>query len=150
VERRIVSLEAETSEKAEPGFNIDRIVLQYKLLEIERPLWQLTEDVLERVYVYSNLIEKLKAGETAADLRQRFTDLEIVPSDLPNPNDGRLLDYCIKRLSKYRQCLISLATKYGRELLHEMGAHDLSAGLAVTLGIPPSIELSVGYAPEKP
>jgi len=43
--------------------------------------------------------------------------------------------------------LITLATRYGRQLLSEMGANGLTAGLTVSLGLPPSLGLQIVYSP---
>ena len=58
-----------------------------------------------------------------------------------------MLRFCLNKLSGYREVLITLATRYGRQLLSEMGANGLTAGLTVSLGLPPSLGLQIVYSP---
>jgi hypothetical protein len=136
-------LEQATSEG--PGVNVDRLVLEYRLAFTERPLWHLAQDVQDRAFVYSNIVERLKDGLAATAIKQRFDGLGLVPEDLPNPDGSRLLEFCMRKLKKYRDCLISLAAQHGRELLQELGMQNLSAGLSATLGLPPALEVSLQY-----
>jgi hypothetical protein len=43
--------------------------------------------------------------------------------------------------------LVALATRHGRQLLSEMGGNGLTAGLTLSLGLQPSLELQILYSP---
>jgi hypothetical protein len=113
-----------------------------------RPLWQLAQDVQGSALMYANVIEQLKSGASPKHIKAHFTHLRAVSEELPNPAGERMLTFCLNKLNGYRECLLALATRHGQQLLAEMGANGLSAGLTVCLGLPPSIELQILYTPK--
>jgi hypothetical protein len=93
-------------------------------------------------------MERLKSGDTAASIRDRFEGLGLVPTDppLPNPNDNRLLKWATEKVAKYRSALVVLIRRYGGQLIQELSMETgFTVGLSVNMGFPPSISVSIGY-----
>ena len=124
--------------------DIEGLVEDYRHDLSDRPLWQLAQDVQDRALMYANIVEQLKSGAAPTQIRSRFfEDLRAVSDQLPNPAAERMLTFCLRKLSGFRECLVRLATVHGPELLREMGASHLTAGLTVALGLPPSLEVQI-------
>jgi hypothetical protein len=114
-----------------------------------RHLWHLVQDVQQQAMVYMNIIDQAKLGENtdtnAAEIKQRFEHLGLVPPGiLPNPTLSGLVDKAFEKISKYREILVKITQRYGRQLLNELGfAANVSANVQVDIGFTPSLSLGV-------
>ncbi len=114
-----------------------------------RPLWHLIEDIQRQAMVYTNIIDQLKSGKTAAEIKERFDELDLVlPTTLPNPIGTRLLAYAFDKVSQFRKALVEIVRGHGRELLSELGFElqlTYTYSVGVDLGLPPAVTLAVDY-----
>jgi hypothetical protein len=102
------------------------------------------EHLQRQAMVYTNIIEQIKSGRSATDVRQQFEELELVPSRiLPNPSAKRMLDFCFKKISRYRQVMVDFVETRGNDFITRLSDEvGLAAGLGLELGFPPAISLN--------
>ena len=139
----IITLENYSDTEA---IEIEPLLSKYKeWYSSDRPLWRLIEDLQRQAMVYANIIEQLKSGRTAEEIRARFEKMELVPVDkLPNPHEDQLLTKAFNKVSQYRMALVEIVRQYGRQLMTEL---SFEVGLTVTVGVnvgfPPSVLIAV-------
>src|SRR5687767_13094598 len=141
----IQRLEAATEE---PGVDIDvaEMLKEYRKL-YPNPIWSLVEDIERQAMLYTNIIEEIKSGTEASEIRTRFQNLELMPgAHLPNPNGPALLQKAFEKISAYRKALVDIVKKYGGELLNELSFElERTVSVGVNIGFPLSISLSVEH-----
>jgi hypothetical protein len=128
---------------------LERILLEYRRMVPTAPLWRFVEDVQRQTYVYANLLELLKKGESAADIKKRFLELGLLPnySEIPNPNAAKLAEWVLNKLGQIKGVLVELIGKRGGELLNELGLEvGGTVGLTVSLSFPPAVEITVEHS----
>ena len=129
--------------------DITNILTEYRQLypTPDRPLRRLVEDIERQAMVYTNIIDQLKSGKTAAEIKERFDELDLVlPGTLPNPSLTRLLDTAFDKVSQYRKALVEIVRVHGRELLDELNFEwKLTASVGVNIGFPPAVTIAVEY-----
>jgi hypothetical protein len=70
---------------------VGELVVGYRRLHPDRPVWHLTDDVQRQAMVYANIVDGLKSGRPQADIRIAFEQIELVPPGvLPNPDGSAL------------------------------------------------------------
>jgi hypothetical protein len=126
---------------------VEGLLDEYRRLVPDRPLYTLVEDIQQQAMIYANIIELLKLGQSAAEIKKRFEELDLVPEGtLPNPDLPRLLAKAFDMISRYRQALVDIAKKHGGQLLNELSFElELTVSVGVDIGIPPSITLAVAH-----
>jgi len=126
---------------------IKPILYEYRKLYSDRPLWHLIEDMQRQAMVYTNIIDQLKSGKSASEIKQRFEELDLVPANtLPNPNVPALLTVAFDKISKYRNGLVEFIKGHGGELLNELSiALELTVSLGVDIGFPPAVTFAVEH-----
>jgi hypothetical protein len=91
----------EASSEGDGDIEIDTLVDYYQRRYTDTPLWQLLEDIHRQALVWSNIVERLKAGDRVENIKRVFRDdLQLIPEgiELPNPSESRLLDRAIKKV----------------------------------------------------
>lgn len=87
-----IKLLEEASKEAGQVLDVGAILREYKKL-YPQPVWQLTEDIQRQAMMYANIIEALKDGKGAKEIREKYEELDLVPgTTLPNPNVPKLLE----------------------------------------------------------
>ncbi len=129
---------------------IESILYEYRKLypgPADRPLWHLIEDIQQQAMVYTNIIDLLKSGQTASDIKKRFEELDLVLVDtLPNPSKPAILTFALDKISKYRNALVEFIKKHGGEFLNELSVElNLTVSMGVDIGFPPSVTLAVEH-----
>jgi hypothetical protein len=127
--------------------DVDALVLYYRLHYGGNPLWQLVEDMQKQAMFWTNVIERLKAGDTPTSIRKRFgDDLGLVLRGIPNPNVTGALNRALDKVSKYRRAMVEFIRKHGGAFLEELSMEaGLTVGLGVQLGFPPAVVLSIEH-----
>jgi hypothetical protein len=127
--------------------NIEELLREYRNLYPHRPVWQLVEDLQRQAMIYTNIIEQLKQGKSAADIRQQFEALDLVPEGyLPNPNVPALLNKAFTKVARYRRALIDIVKGFGGEILNELSFElGLTVSVGVDVGFPPAITIAVEH-----
>jgi hypothetical protein len=122
----------------------ESLVDEYRRSDPVRPVWRLIEDIQSQAMVYTNIIEQLKEGTEATEVKKRFENLGLVkPGTLPNPLARRLIGRARSRLEKYRKALIDIVRDFGEDLLREelrFGA-ETTAVIQVNIGLPLQVTL---------
>src|SRR5258708_13983257 len=97
--------------------------------------------------VYTNIIDLLKSGQTASDIKKRFEELVLVLVDtLPNPSKPAILTFALDKISKYRNALVEFIKKHGGEFLTELGFElNLTVIMVVYIGFPLPLTLAVAH-----
>ncbi len=120
---------------------------EYARLHSHRPLWQLVEDIQRQAMLYSNIIELLKSGKSAEEIRSTIEGLGLVPTGkLPNPNVPALLNKAFNKVAQYRRALVEIIKGYGGALLNELSfevGRTISVG--VSIGFPPAVTIAVEH-----
>jgi hypothetical protein len=107
----------------EPPVSAEALVNKYRTEDPTRPVWRLIEDIQWQAMAYTNLIERLKAAPSEAEVtqvRDHFVNLGLVPSNMPNPLGSTLLKRARSKLSKYRKVLVDILRDHGQDLLREL------------------------------
>jgi hypothetical protein len=127
--------------------NIDKLLEEYRQLHSDRPLWHLVEDIQRQAMIYSNIIELLKSGKPAHEIRATIETLGLVPEGkLPNPNIPALLTKALDKLAQYRLALVEIVKRYGGPLLNELSFETgLTVSVGVEIGFPPAITIAVEH-----
>ena len=126
------------------------VVRAYKEALKDRPLLSLVRHVNERIGIYHNLLEAIKAAPedgtgpsdltAAQQLKAKYEGLKLVPpAKLPNPWAHETASYAIGKLRKYGALLLDIVAQYAEEL-----AVELKVSTEVTL----LFEVGIGLAPE--
>jgi hypothetical protein len=127
--------------------NIELLLKEYAILYPKRPLWQLVEDIQRQAMIYSNIIELLKDGKPAQEIRSTIESLALVPEGkLPNPNIPALLAKAFNKVAQYRRALVEIIRHYGGPLLNELSfevGYTISVG--VNIGFPPAITIAMEH-----
>src|SRR3982074_3943634 len=101
-------------------FDVKLMLEEYRKL-YGKPLWRLVEHIEQQAMIYTNIIEQIKSGQTAEDIRKRFESLGLVPPQLlPNPNIPALLQKALDKVATYRRALVDIVRYLGGELLNEL------------------------------
>jgi len=133
-----------------PTVSAEELVDVYRREDPTRPVLRLIEDIQWQAMAYTNLIEQLKSAATDEDgtsIRNRFVELGLLPSDVPNPLRSTLIDKARSMLSKYRKHLIDILRDHGQTLRRELNfGIEVTATAQVHLGIPPFVSLGIEYA----
>jgi hypothetical protein len=114
------------------------------------PLWQLAQDLQRQATVYTNIIEQLKSGTAASEVKARFEDtLSLIPDDtLPNPKRHEAIERAFKKVQHYGTSMVLYVKKFGNDLLAkelEVGTEH-TATIQVQIGLTgPSITLGTEY-----
>lgn len=134
------------SESAGVEMNVDELLKEYKKL-YPNPIWQLVEDIERQAMLYANIIEQIKSGREASDIRTQFQSLGVLPGvSLPNPNLPALLQKAFDKVSTYRRALVDIVKKYGGELLNELSFElEATVSVGVNIGFPPSVSIAVEH-----
>jgi hypothetical protein len=140
---RIQILEA----ASETTLDVESVLSEYNKMEVWQPVWQLVQDIERQAMVYVNVIELLKAGQSAATIRCQFEYLGLVPPDvLPNPEEHRALEKALDKLARFRQALLDIAHRFGHDLLSELGVDaEAAVSLGVAVGFPPALTIAFQY-----
>jgi hypothetical protein len=127
--------------------DVGQLLDEYKSVYRERPLWRMIEDIQRQAMVYTNIIELLKSGKQAPEIRTTFEALNLVPPGmLPNPNEQLLLDRAFGKVAQYRKALVEVVKRFGGQLLNELGVElGLTISVGVDIGFPPSITIAVEH-----
>jgi hypothetical protein len=137
----------EASSEGDQDIDVAELVKYYHSHFPDTPLSQLLEDMHKQALVWSNIIERLKAGDTPDHIKSEFRDrLQLIPEniDFPNPNESRLLNKAINKVSKYRRAMVTFVRNWGARFLHELRMEvGLTVGLGVELGFPPAVVLTI-------
>lgn len=127
--------------------DVEQMVKEYGLLHSRRPLWLLVEDIQRQAMIYSNIIELLKSGKSAQEIRSTIESLDLLPEGkLPNPNMPALLTKAFNKVAQYRRALVEIIKGYGGALLNELSfevGHTISVG--VSIGFPPAVTIAVEH-----
>jgi hypothetical protein len=145
MERGIGSIEELTSDTYDK-LDIGEIVRLYFEYHQEKADWKLLTHLQRQAMVYANIIEQVKAGRSAPDIRRQFEELELVPPGvLPNPHG--LLDFAFRKIDRLREAMVDFVKHRGKEFLEQLSIEfGLTVGIGVGLGFPPSISLIVEQA----
>lgn len=145
MERGISCIEDLTSDTYDK-LDIAEIFRRYYEYHSEKADWKLLTHLQRQAMVYANIIEQVKAGRSAPDIRRQFEELELVPPGvLPNPHG--LLDFAFRKLDKFREGMVDFVKHRGKEFLAQLSLEfGLTVGIGVGLGFPPSISLIVEQA----
>ena len=125
---------------------VEGLFLYYKGNLPNRPLWHLVEDMQQQAMVYTNIIEQLKWGSEAPDIKARFEALDLVPSGtLPNPNGSALLTRAFRKVARYKTALVDIVKRHGQTLLFDdlEFAQNLTPSVALQISIPPALSFGV-------
>jgi hypothetical protein len=132
----------------EPGvdINVDEMMKEYHKL-YRKPIWRLVEDIQLQAMLYENIIEQIKSGKDAEEIRTRFEEFDLMPgASLPNPNLPALMQKAFDKISAYRKALVEVVKKYGGELLNELSFElEQTVSVGVNIGFPPSVSISVNH-----
>ena len=141
---------------SEPSQRVDFVVdglwvhyrdnVPYRENAPKRPLLHLVQDMQRQAMVYMNIIEQLKSGKEPTDIRTRFEELQLVPADtVPNPNGRRLLNWALNKIERYREALVDIVKRLGRNLLFEdlKFAQKHSLTVELQLGVSPAVSIGV-------
>lgn len=127
--------------------DVEQLLKEYRALYAKKPLWCLVEDIQRQAMLYTNIIELLKHGKNAAEIRAKMEELGLVPEKtLPNPNVPALLTRALDKVAQYRRALVEVIKRYGGELLNELefeAGRTISVG--VNIGFPPSVAIAVEH-----
>ena len=131
----------------ESNFDVKQMLEEYRKLHAQ-PLWRLVEHIQQQAMMYTNIIEQIKRGDTAVDVRKRFEDLGLMPSGvLPNPSIPALLTKALGKVAIYRRALIDIVKNLSGELLNELDFEiESKVSVGVNVGFPPSIHIAVEHA----
>jgi hypothetical protein len=145
MERGIGYIEELTSDTYDKP-DIRKLVEHYIEHHQEQADWKLLTHLQRQAMVYANIIEQMKAGRSAPDIRRQFEEFELVPQGvLPNPHG--LLDHAFRKTDKLRELMIDFVKHRGKEFLAKLSIDfGLTVGIGVELGFPPSISLIVEQA----
>ena len=124
--------------------DIEEVFAFYQHEYEEQADWKLIEHLQRQALVYTNIIEQLKGGRSAAIIRLTFEQLDLVlPGVLPNPNGNRLLNYAFDKLSKYKQGMIDFARTRGTAFVGTLSTEvGLAASIGVELGWSPAFQIN--------
>ena len=81
---------------------VDELWGHYREHVPNRPLWHLVEDMQQQAMVYANIIEQLKWGREASQIKARIQqELKLVPpGTLPNPLGSALLTRASRKVKR--------------------------------------------------
>lgn len=135
----------------DPKVTMANIVTKYKSQRppLKFPLWQLVQDMGQQAAVYSNIIEDLKSGKGADEVKTNYeATLGLIPRDtLPNPLGERALRSAFKMAQRYATAIVVFIRDFGQLLLTDelsFGAEH-TATLQVQIGLSPSVTLGTEY-----
>ena len=134
-----------TSDKPEAEIPIDEILEVYKdVHEHGKPIWKLSDHIQRQAMYYTNVVEQLKQGKSAASIRATYVSLELLPgTSLPNPFGQKQLRWALNKIDSFRRALIDIVKKYGKELMIEISLDlDCPVSIGVNMGFPPSLTIS--------
>jgi hypothetical protein len=145
MERGIGHIEKLTSDTYDK-LDFGEVVEVYRKYHQEEADWKLLTHLQRQAMVYANIIEQVKAGRSASDIRRQFEELELVPPGvLPNPHG--MLDFAFRKIDKLRDAMVYFVKHRGKEFLSQLSIEfGLTVGIGVGLGFPPSISLVVEQA----
>jgi hypothetical protein len=127
--------------------DVEYLLKEYKHLYGRRPLWRMIEDIQRQAMLYTNIIELLKSGKQAPEIRRTFEEYGLVPAGvLPNPNEMALLARAFNKIAQYRQALVDIVKRFGGELLNELefeAGQTISVGVSV--GFPPAVTIAIEH-----
>ena len=114
------------------------------------PLWQLVQDIQRQAAVYTNIIEQLKSGREASEVKVLFENtLGLIPTGtLPNPEVHAALEKAFKKVSRYATVMVVYMRDFGRELLAgelEFGAQHTTTLQVQVSFTSPSVTLGTEY-----
>jgi hypothetical protein len=140
----IEAIEA-ASEKA-GELDVDELLKDYKKLYPD-PIWRLVEDIERQAMLYTNIIEQIKDGKEASEIRTQFENLGVLPgAKLPNPNVPALLQKAFDKVATYRRALVEIVKRFGGELLNELSFQlERTVSVGVNIGFPPSVSIAVEH-----
>lgn len=135
------------TEESNSSFDVAQMLDEYRKL-YAKPLWRLVEHIQQQAMMYTNIIEQIKRGDTAPDIRARFENLGLVPKNLlPNPSIPALLKKALDKVATYRRALVDIVRNLGGELLNELEFETESKVIVgVNVGFPPSISIAVEHS----
>jgi hypothetical protein len=143
IPQRLKELEDLTEQ---PTVSAQLLVNKYRATDPERPVWRLIEDIQWQAMAYTNLIEQLKSAEDDEQVKNRFVELGLVPSNIPNPLGSSLINKARSKLSTYRKVLVDVLRDFGQELLITELGINVTATTQVSVGLPLSVSLGIEYA----
>jgi len=131
----------------ERDINVEEMLQEYKKL-YPQPLWSLVDDLQQQAMLYTNIIEQIKSGKSAEEVRQTFQSLGLLPgATLPNPSIPALLQKAFDKVSTYRRALIEIVKNYGGALLDELSfALESKVIVGVNNGFPPTVSIAVEHS----
>jgi hypothetical protein len=135
------------SSSEEHDINVEKMLKEYGKL-YPQPLWSLVEDIQRQAMLYTNIIEQIKSGKTAEEVRLTFQNLGLLPGvTLPNPNIPALMQKAFDKVSTYRKALIDIVKNYGGPLLNELSfALESKVIVGVNIGFPPTVSIAVEHS----
>jgi hypothetical protein len=135
------------SDSEEQDINIEQLLNEYRQLYTDHPVWRLAEDLQRQAMIYTNIIEQLKAGKSAAAIRLQLEALEMVPSGtLPNPDVPELLNKAFTKIERYRRAMVEIVKGFGGDLLKELSFEvGLTVSVGVDIGFPPAMTIAVEH-----
>jgi hypothetical protein len=146
MDERLRNLEKLTEQ---PTVSAESLVDKYREDDPARPVWRLIEDIQWQAMAYTNLIEQLKSAENdqkSKEIKERFVELGLVPSDIPNPLGRTLINVARNKLSTYRKVLVDILRDFGQDLLRELHfGIEVTATTQVSLGTNLSVILGIEY-----
>jgi hypothetical protein len=146
MDERLRDLEKLTEQ---PTVSAESLVDKYREDDPARPVWRLIEDIQWQAMAYTNLIEQLKSAENdqkSNEIKERFVELGLVPSDIPNPLGRTLINVARNKLSTYRKVLVDILRDFGQDLLRELHfGIEVTATTQVSLGTNLSVSLGIEY-----
>jgi hypothetical protein len=133
--------------ESDDAYDLEELLNLYKAEEPQHPVLSLVDDIQMLAALYWNVVEELKRDAKPADIKNRYARLNLlVTESWPNPNWSGLLERALNKLAKLRGALITTIQKFGGKLLGELSLETgLTVGLAVNLGLPPSVSFSVEH-----
>ncbi|HEX5837395.1 MAG TPA: hypothetical protein VFY26_06165 [Anaerolineales bacterium] len=142
-----LGIEKLESTSDEEDINIEQLLNEYRQLYTGQPVWRLVQDIQRQTMIYTNIIEQLKEGKSAATIRLQLEGLELVPSGtLPNPDVPELLNKAFMKIGRYRRAMVEIVKRFGGEMLQELSFEvGLTVSVGVDLGFPPAMTIAVEH-----
>jgi hypothetical protein len=150
VRQRRMRLIGELEKQSDVGVvNVDELVHLYSG-EYDQPVLMLTMDLQTQMGVYSNVVEELKKATTtevvAKMLKQRYTELGLIPSEnaWPNPDGGWLMNRALGKLQEFWLALRNIVARWRGPLAEELNLEStLAIGFQMSLGLTPAFTIVI-------